>query len=103
MSENPAINFHGWSDQAASFDRLAGVLREKFRDLCCNFLCAKRKVEDLFNVQKLKQRRVGYCGHREVTLSKADVLKEFIPHLTLLIEIVLKHERMDLLFVRNGE
>lgn len=40
--------------------------------------------------QQLKARRVCYSGHREVTLSREEVLKEFIPHLTLLIEVVLK-------------
>ena len=53
--------------------------------------------------QRLKERRVGYSGHREVTLNKAQVLKEFIPHQTLLIEVVLKREMVDLVLVRNGE
>jgi hypothetical protein len=60
------------------------------------------KKEDLSYGQKRKQRRVGDSGRRQITLSKVKVLKEFIPNPTLLIEHVLKRERMDLLLVRNG-
>jgi hypothetical protein len=51
--------------------------------------------------KKLKQRRVGYSGHREVILSQAEVLKEFIPNQTLLIEVVLKREIAHIMLVRN--
>jgi hypothetical protein len=62
------------------------------------------KEKDLSCGQKLKQRKkVGDSGHRQVTLSKAEVLKEFIFNQKLLIEIVLKRERMDLVLVRNEE
>ncbi|MDA3872501.1 MAG: hypothetical protein PF795_00880 [Kiritimatiellae bacterium] len=64
-------------------------------------LCPKE--ESLSYGPKLKQRRVGCSGHRKVTLSKEELLKEFILNQTLLIEIVLKREIVDMVLVRNGE
>lgn len=81
----------------------SGILREKIRDRCCNFLIAKRKEEYLSYGQKLKQRWVGDSGHRQVTLNKTEVLKEYILNQTLLIEIELKRKRMDMFLVGYGE
>lgn len=43
MTENPLPVFHGWSDQATSFDRLASLLRERL----------DREVEEVFLVDWL--------------------------------------------------
>lgn len=43
MTENPIIIFHGWSDQAKSFDRLAGLLRTSLN----------REIKEIFLVDWL--------------------------------------------------
>jgi|GEM_PF-2731093 len=148
MFQNPIDLFYGWSDQASSFDRLAGILRDRIirsgdlladwltpykihstnRSRYLNVSLLKQRIAhkdfknlilrihaepqideresaeaDLTHSQKLKQRREGYSGLREVVLSQAEVLKEVISHQTQLIDIILKREIAHIVLVRNGD
>lgn len=62
----------------------------------------KDTEDDLDYDKKLNRRRVGYSGHREVSLTHDEVLKEFIPHQTLLVDIILKREIAHIVLVRKG-
>lgn len=146
MFQNPIDLFYGWSDQASSFDRLVGILRDRNiptgdllrdwitqykihptnRSLYLDFSLLEKRTaklgftkltirihaeprideldpkEDEWSYEKkLKERRLGYSGQRELTLTQEEVLTEFIPNQILLMEVVLKREIAHIVLVRN--